>query len=223
MASTELTVKITPNDHGNPPGKLADAELHFAGGPLDGLKLIGFSIWERRAAAVATSRSPPVSTPSTASAAALRSCVRSLISRPSTASATRGRPRGVRRVRGTDRGQRIDCQPGRPARTFRYLELAPQCLSSTRPLGRRSGRRTLFLQRSPRNRAPVARHVSAWLRDLWWLDICARLSTVHLARSSRPGRYLYNVCFTRRHDATSDSSRHGEQSTRRADNGTAAS
>jgi hypothetical protein len=37
-----------PNDHGNPPGKLADAELHFAGGPLDGLKLIGFSIWERR-------------------------------------------------------------------------------------------------------------------------------------------------------------------------------
>ena len=48
MASTELTVKITPNDNGNPPGKLADAELHFAGGPLDGLKLIGFSIWERR-------------------------------------------------------------------------------------------------------------------------------------------------------------------------------
>ena len=48
MASTELTVKITPNDNGNPPGKLADAELHFVGGPLDGLKLIGFSIWERR-------------------------------------------------------------------------------------------------------------------------------------------------------------------------------
>jgi len=48
MASTELTVKITPNDKGNPPGKLADAELLFIGGPLDGLKLIGFSIWERR-------------------------------------------------------------------------------------------------------------------------------------------------------------------------------
>jgi hypothetical protein len=43
-----VTVKITPNDKGNPPGKLADAELHFAEGPLDGLKLIGFSIWERR-------------------------------------------------------------------------------------------------------------------------------------------------------------------------------
>jgi hypothetical protein len=43
-----VTVKITPNDKGNPPGKLADAELHFTEGPLDGLKLIGFSIWERR-------------------------------------------------------------------------------------------------------------------------------------------------------------------------------
>ena len=43
-----MTVKITPNDRGNPPGELADAELHFAEGPLEGLKLIGFSIWERR-------------------------------------------------------------------------------------------------------------------------------------------------------------------------------
>jgi hypothetical protein len=43
-----MVVKIVPNDKGNPPGKLADAELHFAGGPLDGLKLIGFGIWERR-------------------------------------------------------------------------------------------------------------------------------------------------------------------------------
>src|SRR5476651_795080 len=44
-----LTIKITPNDKGNPPGKLADAELHFTGdSPLAGLKLIGFSIWERR-------------------------------------------------------------------------------------------------------------------------------------------------------------------------------
>ena len=43
-----MTVKITPNDRGNPPGKLADAELHFSDGPLDGLKLIGFSVWERR-------------------------------------------------------------------------------------------------------------------------------------------------------------------------------
>jgi hypothetical protein len=43
-----LTVKIVANDKGNPPGKLADAELHFTDGPLAGLKLIGFSIWERR-------------------------------------------------------------------------------------------------------------------------------------------------------------------------------
>jgi hypothetical protein len=43
-----MTIKITPNDNGNPPGKLADAELHFTDGPLAGLKLIGFTIWERR-------------------------------------------------------------------------------------------------------------------------------------------------------------------------------
>jgi hypothetical protein len=43
-----MTIKFFPNDKGNPPGKLADGELHFAGGPLDGLKLIGFAIWERR-------------------------------------------------------------------------------------------------------------------------------------------------------------------------------
>ena len=43
-----FTVKITPNDKGNPPGKLADVELHFAEGALAGLKLVGFSIWERR-------------------------------------------------------------------------------------------------------------------------------------------------------------------------------
>ena len=43
-----LTIKITPNDKGNPPGKLADAELLFTDGPLDGLKLVGFAVWERR-------------------------------------------------------------------------------------------------------------------------------------------------------------------------------
>jgi hypothetical protein len=43
-----VNIKIVPNDKGNPPGKLADAELHFTSGPLEGLKLIGFSIWERK-------------------------------------------------------------------------------------------------------------------------------------------------------------------------------
>jgi len=47
-----VTVKITHNERGTaPPGKLADAELHFTEGPLDGLKLIGFTIWERRGGA----------------------------------------------------------------------------------------------------------------------------------------------------------------------------
>ena len=43
-----MTIKIVPNDKANPPGKLADAELHFTGGPLEGLKLIGFAVWERK-------------------------------------------------------------------------------------------------------------------------------------------------------------------------------
>ena len=46
-----MTVKIIPNEKGNPPGQLATAELHFDDGPLEGLKLIGFGIWERRTGA----------------------------------------------------------------------------------------------------------------------------------------------------------------------------
>ena len=44
-----ITIRITPNDKGGPAGKLADAELHFSDGPLAGLKLIGFTVWERKA------------------------------------------------------------------------------------------------------------------------------------------------------------------------------
>jgi len=43
-----MEIIIIPNNSGNPPGKLADAELHFADGTLGGLKLVGFGIWERR-------------------------------------------------------------------------------------------------------------------------------------------------------------------------------
>lgn len=44
-----MTVKIVPSsDNGGPAGKLADAELHFTTGDLDGLRLLGFAIWERR-------------------------------------------------------------------------------------------------------------------------------------------------------------------------------
>jgi hypothetical protein len=49
MSTGTITIRITPNDKGGPAGKLADAELHFSEGPLGGLKLIGFTIWERRA------------------------------------------------------------------------------------------------------------------------------------------------------------------------------
>jgi hypothetical protein len=44
----KATVKILLNERDTPPGKLADAELHFTGGELDGLKLIGFAVWQRR-------------------------------------------------------------------------------------------------------------------------------------------------------------------------------
>lgn len=43
-----MTVKIIPNQSESPTGKLADAELFFAEEPLQGMKLIGFAIWERR-------------------------------------------------------------------------------------------------------------------------------------------------------------------------------
>ena len=38
-----MLIKILPNDKGAPSGKLADAE-----GALGGLRLLGFSVWERR-------------------------------------------------------------------------------------------------------------------------------------------------------------------------------
>ena len=44
-----MVVKIiTPTEKNTLPGKLAEAELHFTEGVLDGLKLIGFTVWERR-------------------------------------------------------------------------------------------------------------------------------------------------------------------------------
>ena len=43
-----MVVKIVPNDKVKPPSKLADAELHFTEGELEGLKLVGFAVWERR-------------------------------------------------------------------------------------------------------------------------------------------------------------------------------
>ena len=45
-----MTVTILPNTKGGPQGKLADAEVIFgaASGPLNGLRLIGFAVWERR-------------------------------------------------------------------------------------------------------------------------------------------------------------------------------
>jgi hypothetical protein len=43
-----IEIKIQRNNHHTTPGKLAEAELHFTGGELDGLKLVGFAVWEAR-------------------------------------------------------------------------------------------------------------------------------------------------------------------------------
>jgi hypothetical protein len=43
----KTTIKIVNNERNTPQDKLADAELHFLGGELDGLKLMGFAIWRR--------------------------------------------------------------------------------------------------------------------------------------------------------------------------------
>lgn len=43
-----MTIKIIANEKGNPAGKLADAELYFTEGVMEGLKLVGFAIWEKR-------------------------------------------------------------------------------------------------------------------------------------------------------------------------------
>ena len=43
-----MFVRIVPGTPGGPSGKLADAELHFNDGLLDGLKLVGFTVWDRR-------------------------------------------------------------------------------------------------------------------------------------------------------------------------------
>ena len=48
-----VSVRIIPNDKGSPSGKLADAEVIFGveSGPMNGLRLLGFAIWERRSGA----------------------------------------------------------------------------------------------------------------------------------------------------------------------------
>ena len=43
-----MEIKILPNDKGTPSGKLAEVEVHFTEGALGGLRLLGFSVWERR-------------------------------------------------------------------------------------------------------------------------------------------------------------------------------
>ena len=43
-----MVVRILPSDSSTPAGKIADAEIVFEDGVLNGLKLVGFSVWERK-------------------------------------------------------------------------------------------------------------------------------------------------------------------------------
>jgi hypothetical protein len=45
-----MMVKIMPKEKDKelPAGKLADAEVHFTDGALEGMKLIGFAVWEKK-------------------------------------------------------------------------------------------------------------------------------------------------------------------------------
>lgn len=45
---TTITIQILKTNGHSAPGKLADAEIHFTGGELDGLKLVGFAVWTSR-------------------------------------------------------------------------------------------------------------------------------------------------------------------------------
>ncbi len=54
-----VAINVLPADQGAPAGKLADVELHFTTGALEGLKLLGFTVWEGR-----EGKGPSVSLPS---------------------------------------------------------------------------------------------------------------------------------------------------------------
>ncbi len=45
---TNISIHIQKTNGHAAPGKLADAEIHFNGGELDGLKLVGFAVWKSR-------------------------------------------------------------------------------------------------------------------------------------------------------------------------------
>lgn len=44
----QVQVRVLRNERGVPSHKLADVELVFEAGPLEGLKLVGMAVWETR-------------------------------------------------------------------------------------------------------------------------------------------------------------------------------
>ena len=101
-----MVIKIVPNDRGNPPGKLADAELHFTEGELEGLKLLGLrgvGAAQRHRPQRHVSREGLRGQRRTALVCAVASAVGSADPRPHPGS----HPAGVRRHAGTGRGRKL--------------------------------------------------------------------------------------------------------------------
>ena len=119
-----MTIKITPNDKGNPPGKLADAELHFSDGPLEGLKLIGFAIWERRGGNGRNVTFPARSYVGERRAPHLRAAAPDR-RHDGTGKVKRADPRGISEYAGTDRGGRVTTAQPRESGAFIFLLCPP--------------------------------------------------------------------------------------------------
>ena len=71
---TTISIHILKTNGHAAPGKLADAEIHFNGGELDGLKLVGFAVWKSRDGRGEDVTSRRGSSSRTASAGASRCC-----------------------------------------------------------------------------------------------------------------------------------------------------
>ena len=81
-----LTVTIIPVSAGAPKEKLAEAELLFHEGPMAGLKLVGFTVWESRKGDGHSVTFPPAPTPRMA-----RSVSTSYLDEPATTATRRSR------------------------------------------------------------------------------------------------------------------------------------
>jgi hypothetical protein len=63
QTTTTITIRILRTNGPGARNQLADAEIHFTAGELDGLQLVGLAFWQRRDRRGRTSASPRASSP----------------------------------------------------------------------------------------------------------------------------------------------------------------